>query len=76
MECVEKGVTRRHTFFCVNRERHTRFSARVVEVVPKQIVVFGKTVEGWLITSEEPTIDKVISLEESLGQEFVFHDPE
>ena len=76
MEFIEKGVTRRHTFFCVNRARHTRFSSNVIEVVPKEITVFGQTVKGWLITSEEPTIDKLITLQESVGPDFIFHDPE
>ena len=44
MEIVEKGVTHRHTFFCVDRERHG--GRGVIEAVPKRITVYGETVEG------------------------------
>ena len=75
MEIVEKGTTRRHTFFCINRERHTRFS-KVVEAVPQEIFVLGKKVKGWLVTTEEPAIDKVIHLDESLNRDVSSRDPE
>ena len=74
MDFVEKGISRRHTFFCVDRERHTRRGAKVIEAVPKTITVFGKEVQGWVITTEEPVIDKTISLGEALDE--VLHDPE
>ena len=75
MDMVEKGTTRRHTFFCINRERHTRFS-KVVEAVPKEILVLGKMVRGWLVTTEESAIDKVIHLNESLSRDVSSRDPE
>ncbi len=75
MEIVEKGTTRRHTFFCINRERHTRFS-KVVEAVPKEIFVLGKKVKGWLVTTEESAIDKLIHLNESLNRNVSSRDPE
>ncbi len=74
MDFVEKGVSRRHTFFCVDRERHTHPEAKVIESVAKTIIVFGKEVQGWVITTEEPVIDKTISLDEALDE--VLHDPE
>ena len=52
MDFIEQGVTRRHTFFCVDRERHTRAPTNVVEVVPKQVVVFGREVQGWVVTTD------------------------
>ena len=76
IEFVEKGTTRRHTFFCVNRERHTQDGKRVIEVKPKTITVFGDEVEGWIITTEEPVIDKTITLRESLEGLGVLHDNE
>ncbi len=75
MEMVEKGMTRRQTFFCTNREKHTRFS-KVIQVEPKTISVFGREVEGWLITTEEPTIDKYIALDETVVGDIRSHDPE
>jgi len=65
MEFVEKGTTRQHTFFCIDRKRHTRW-AKVVKEEPKTITVFGQQVEGWIVTTEEPVIDKTISLAESM----------
>ena len=62
---VEQGMTRRNTFFCIHRERHTQ-SGKIVEIVPKEIDVFGEKVKGWLITKEEPAIDKLITVAESL----------
>lgn len=75
MEMVEKGVTRRHTFFCVDRERHGG-QAGVVEAAPKKITVFGRTVEGWIVTTERPVIDKTITLAESMEGLGSAHDPE
>ena len=75
METVEKGMTRRQTFFCTNREKHTRFS-KVIEVEAKEISVFGKKVQGWLITTEEPAVDKYIALDESVVGDIRSHDPE
>ncbi len=76
MNFVEKGVTRRHTFFCVDRKRHTHWGAEVVEEVPKTITVFAKQVHGWVITTVEPVIDKTIPLGESLEADELLHDPE
>jgi hypothetical protein len=75
VEDAEKGITRRHTFFCLNKARHTT-SERVVEAVPKEITIFGRKVQGWLVTTEQTVIDKVISLHESLEDDLVQHDPE
>ncbi|MFA6109929.1 MAG: hypothetical protein WDA75_14275 [Candidatus Latescibacterota bacterium] len=75
MEEAEKGTTRRHPFFCLNKARHTT-SERVVEAVPKEITIFGRKVQGWLVTTEQTVIDKVISLHESLEDDLVQHDPE
>jgi hypothetical protein len=71
----EQGLTRRHTFFCLNRARHAT-SERVVEAVPKEITIFGRKVQGWLVTTEQTVIDKVIPLHESLASDMVMHDPE
>ena len=75
MESFEKGTTRRHTFFCINKARHTA-NETVVEEVPKEIELFGRQVKGWLITTEEPVIDKVIPLRESMLGDVMLHDPE
>lgn len=72
---IEKGVTRRHTFFCTDRQRHTT-ATKVIDVVPKTITVFGRQIQGWIVTTEEPVIDKTISLNESLDGLGVLHDPE
>ncbi|MEE2659089.1 MAG: hypothetical protein VX733_11330 [Candidatus Latescibacterota bacterium] len=74
LEMIEKGVTRRHTFFCVDRERHVT-NANVIEVEEKTIEVFDHTIHGWIITTEEQVIDKTISLDESL-EGLILHDPE
>jgi hypothetical protein len=74
-EPIEHGVTRRHTFFCIDRQRHTA-STRVIDAVQKTITVFGREIEGWIVTTEEPVIDKTITLEESLDDVGVRHDPE
>lgn len=75
MEEFEKGTMRRHTFFCINKERHTA-NEQVVDVQPKEIDIFGQTVKGWLITTELPVIDKIIPLAESLRGDFMPNDPE
>ena len=72
---IEKGVTRRHTFFCVDRKRHIE-KKTVIEAVPKTITVCGRQVEGWLITTEEQVIDKTITLAESLEGVGLQHDTE
>ena len=75
MEGEEKGMTRQHTFFCVNKERHTSAS-KVIEARPKEITIFGQKVQGWIVTTEEPVIDKIIPLDESTQGEVLHHDPE
>ncbi len=75
MSEVEQGTTRRHTFFCVNKARHTA-NDTVIEAVPKTIRIFDRQVEGWVITTEEPVIDKVIPLRESLLGGIIRNDPE
>jgi len=75
MEENEKGQTRRHTFFCTNRERHTA-NETVIEEVPKEVTIFGQKIQGWLITTEEPVIDKLIPLDESLQGDIILHDSE
>ncbi len=71
----EKGTTRRHTFFCINKTRNTS-NENVIVVVPKKITLFGRRVKGWLVTTEEPVIDKIIPLEESMRGDVTLHDPE
>ena len=71
----EKGVTRRHTFFCINKERHTA-SSKVIDARRKDISVFGQRVRGWIVTTEEPVIDKAISLDESTQGAMPLRDPE
>ena len=75
MEGQEKGMTRRHTFFCINKERHTA-GAKVIDVQPKEIDIFGENVRGWIITTEEPAIDKIIPIDESTQGEVLSHDSE
>ena len=75
MEGKEKGVTRRHTFFCINKERHTA-SSKVIDAQRKDIGVFGQQVRGWIVITEEPVIDKDISLDESTQGAMPFRDPE
>ena len=72
---IEKGTTRRNTFFCTNKDRFSQMD-EVVEISPREIDVFGRKISGWLITMEVSTIDKHIPLEESLNGEIMFHDPE
>lgn len=75
MDYIEKGTTRRHVFFSITRAPHTE-QANFIEATPKQIRVFDRVIDGWLITTEESAIDKVISLDESFERELVLHDPE
>jgi len=75
MDEFEKGMTRRHTFFCVNKARHTA-NENVIEAQPKKISLFGHEIEGWLITTEEAVIDKVIPLREALRGGIANNDPE
>ena len=72
---IEKGTTRRNTFFCTNKDRFSQMD-EVLEITPKEITVFGQKILGWLITMEASTIDKHIALEESLNGDIMFHDPE
>jgi hypothetical protein len=74
-EPIEKGVTRRHTFFCVDRKRHAEKTV-MIEALPKTISVFGRKVEGWIITTEVLVIDKTITLAESLEGVGLQHDTE
>jgi len=74
-EIIEKGATRRHTFFCVDRKRHAE-KTNVIEAVPKTITVLGRQVAGWIITTEEPVIDKTITLAESMEGLGLQHDTE
>lgn len=76
MDAIEKGVTRRHTFFCTSLERHIHDPSKVIQTQPHQIVVFGKKIQGWLVTTEQSVISKVIPLDESLRGDIVLHDPE
>jgi hypothetical protein len=75
MEGQERGMTRRHTFFCIDKERHTAAS-KVIDEQPKEIDILGAKVRGWIITTEEPAIDKIIPLDESTQGEVLSHDPE
>lgn len=75
LEVIEKGVTRRHTFFCVDRKRHTD-GTEVLEASPKTITVLGRQVDGWIITTERPAIDKTIPLAESMEGLGLQHDTE
>ena len=75
MEGKEKGTTRRHTFFCINKERHTA-SSKVIDAQRKEISVFGQRVRGWIVITEEPVIDKDISLDESTQGAMPLRDPE
>ena len=75
VEVNEKGITRKHTYFCLDRERHSHWASNVMEVVPKQIVVFGEKVDGWIVTTEEDVIDTTITLRESLDR-ISLRDPE
>lgn len=75
MSGKEKGVTRRHTFFCINKERHTA-SSKVIDARREEIAVFGQRVRGWIVTTEEPVIDKDIFLDESTQGTMPHRDPE
>ena len=70
---AERFSMRRNTFFCTNKERHTQ-PGQVVEEVEKEIVVFGRRVKGWVITTESPLIEKLISIDASLEEENKLRD--
>ena len=73
----EQGVTRTHTFFCVDKERHTQYGGeKILSSKPKTITGFGERIDGWVITTELPVIDKTISLRESLEGAKESQDPE
>ena len=65
-ELSERGTTRRHTFFCINKDRHTE-SQNIIEIHKKQVNVFGQPVIGWLITTEEQVIESIIPARNSLN---------
>jgi hypothetical protein len=75
MEAEEMGTMRRHTFFCINKTRHTG-SSNILEIKAKEVRIFDEIISGWLITTEEPVIEKIISLNESIHGEVMEHDPE
>ena len=75
MDLIEKGTTRRHTFFSIDREPHAA-QDNFIDAVPKTIRQGGKEVQGWVITTEEPAIDTTITLEESFELDIALHDPE
>ena len=64
-ELSERGTTRRHTFFCTNKDRHAE-SQNIIEIHEKPVKVFGNIVVGWLITVEEPVIETIIPVRNSL----------
>ena len=64
-ELSERGTTRRHTFFCTNKDRHSE-SQNIIEIHEKSVKVFGRIVVGWLITVEEPVIETIIPVRNSL----------
>ena len=72
MNAAPRASTR---FFCTRKDRHIT-SSKVVEIEAKEIVVFDQKVKGWLITTEEAVIDKLIPLSESLHGDVMEHDPE
>ena len=77
MNSEEQGVTRTHVFFCVDKERHGQYGGeRVLHAEPKRVTVLGKQVDGWVITTELPVIDKTITLRESLDGARDLQDPE
>ena len=75
MDLIEKGTTRRHTFFSIDRDRHAS-QPNFIEAIPKTIRQGDKEIKGWVITTEEPAIDTTITLEESFEQDIALHDPE
>jgi hypothetical protein len=66
-ELSERGTTRKHTFFCINKERHTQ-RQKVTDIHKKVVKVFGKTVVGWLITTEEQVIETIIPVQSALNK--------
>jgi hypothetical protein len=75
MGIVEKGISRRHTFFTKDKSSHEGQS-NFISAIPKQIQVFDKVINGWIITAEEPVIDKIISLSESMQAQIPLLDQE
>ena len=65
-ELSERGTTRRHTCFCINKDRHTE-SQNIIEIHKKRVNLFGQTVIGWLITTEEQVIETIIPARNSLN---------
>ena len=72
---TEQVTVRRNTFFCINKERHAK-PGQIVEEVAKEIEVFGRKVRGWLVTTESPVIEQVISIDESLEEQNKLRDLE
>ena len=58
------------------RQRVVMFVGSPIDAEPKEIDIFGAKVRGWIITTEEPAIDKIIPLDESTQGEVLNHDPE
>ena len=75
MEIVEKGMSRHHTFFTTDKTPH-QARTNFISATPKQIQVFDKVLDGWIITTEEPVIDKLIRLGESMQTQTTLLDPE
>jgi len=75
MEIVEKGMSRRHTFFTTDKTPH-QDRPNFISAIPKQIQVFDKVIHGWIVTTEEPVIDKIIPLSESMQTRTSLLDPE
>lgn len=75
MDEFANGNTRRHTFFCTDKDRHTA-NEKVIEVQPKDVDIFGQKIRGWLVTTETPVIDKIIPLHESMQGEVKLHSPD
>ena len=65
-ELSERGTTRKHTFFCINKERHTQ-TQKVTDIHKKTVKVFDKNVVGWLITTEEQVIETIIPMQSALN---------
>ena len=76
-ELSERGTTRRHTFFCTNKDRHSE-SQNIIELHEKSVKVFDRIVVGWLITVEEPVIETIIPVRNSLQSSISLpaNDPE
>ena len=64
-DSISYDKTRRHTFFCTNKERHLQ-NLKIVDIHKKEITVFGKVVHGWLITTEEEVIENFIPIKDTM----------